>query len=221
MKKVIIVCFIMVASSITGKAQYFVAGELGFGLSNGKRSEGGVTEDSPSSTSFNFSPALGYWLNDKIAVGAGAAIGVLISSQKKTDPLNPEKEIEFKQNTPNWGVSAFCRNKLLGSEKFSFLLQNSIGFYGSSTIEKYGTEKKKTFSGTSLYIQVRPIVSYQLNEKFCLEGVCDFLDLAMYSNTKKNEVTGRKDTYNHINFGVQSTLLNSLTNIRISFLYNF
>ena len=208
----------MAANITAGNAQYFAGGSLGISYSSNATNED--ISYNPSSFSFGFSPCIGYWLNDKIAVGATASIGSSISKSMISDPDNQGMEIELERRTPHWRFSVLNRYKLWEKEKFTLFLSNSIGIDGSSTKEKTGTVTKKTVSTLSFVFVSVPALSYDLTEKFTLETHCDFLSLVISSRTSKS-YTGRKFTNNQLNFNTNSTLFSSLSNISIGFTYKF
>jgi len=210
----------LVAIIAAGNAQFFVEGNIRV-----------VSDSNPSydpniyplnNLSIDITPQAGYWLNDNIAVGTKVSLKQTVSKYLITDPADPNRKIEKKISTPEWGISAFGRYKLWGKEKFSLLVDGSIGIDRSSSKEKTGSANpEKLNTRTKIGISAYPLISYDLNDKFSMVAVCHFLRLDLYSYTVKNENNGEKYRNNHIGFHTQSTIFSSLAGFKIGFIYNF
>jgi|GEM_PF-2038064 len=207
MKKTIIVFIIIVLTSIAVNAQFFIEGSIGLQYINGNNSDG---VKSPSSFSINISPQAGYWLNENIAIGTNATIGISNSIERPNEP-----NIE-KRTYQNWNFSIFGHYKLWGKEKLSLLIETPVGI-GGGTIKE---NTKKIISESVIFIKAFPLVSYDLTEEFSIIAKCDFLSFGFTSNNVKNDV-GYKITNNKFDFNLQSTFFSSLSNIKIGFIYNF
>jgi len=219
MKRVIITIFTLAATIAAVNAQFFTAGGVGISSQNSKIS-GGDSSDNPSSFAFSLSPSVGYWLNDKIAVGTGTFISSSNFKNMISDPDNPDQKIEFERKNPAWGFSVFGRYKLWEKKKFSLLLTSSIGIEQSSMKEKTGTITKETLSMFSIVSVTTPLITYDLTEKFTIQTSCEFLSLVISSETSKSD-TGRKVTANQCKINASPSIFSNLGNISIGFLYNF
>ena len=217
MKRRIVVFIMLATSTFIANAQFFVEWGMGVNYSSQKVSEGGVNKVDPTVFSFSLSPQAGYWLNEKVAVGTSLNIRNNFYKSKSTDPDNPDQEIEVEYKSPGWGISIFCRNKMLETGKFSFLLESSIRMDRSSSKEN----TRKMNSTSSIGIVAAPVILYDLTERCSIKVYCNSLSLSITSNASKDEVTGRKATMNGFRFNTQSTIFDSLTNINIGFIYNF
>ena len=208
MRKIFIVFNLLLSTVFTGHAQFFIEGYLGVVSSNSisDKSEGFEKSNDNDYFRFSVSPKIGYWLNDRMAVG----INVIYASQPiELDRIN------------NWGGSIFSRYKLLGFKKCSILAEGSMGIYGSSRKEKSESLTKKIVSPTSFGINLCPLISYDLTEKFSIISVCDFIGFDFYSGSYKVNGSNRKQKFNLFRFNAESNLFNSLSNIKVGFSYKF
>ena len=128
MKKVFLAVVVMFATVTMSSAQVFVGGGVGFDLTGGKYKGGGASIDKPSGMAFNFTPKVGYYLSDDLAIGL--EVGLVSLSMKTPKELTYSGD-EIKQSIFGWGVSAFARQKLVGDEKISLHLEGSIGIAGA------------------------------------------------------------------------------------------
>ena len=214
MKRVIIVFIALVATTVVSNAQFFIDGDVGVSFDKSS-SEYDNIKNPYSIFSINVSPQFGYWVNDKVAVGARAT---LFSRYQKHMTTNTAGErIERKEWSPEWRFSVFGRYKLWGTEKFSVLGESYILIGGNITKEKIGSaDAEKVSTGSVIGIHVAPIVTYDLSEKFSIKLVCDFLDLGYDFQRTKQEYYNRTVSSSHFAINLQSS-----TSFRIGFIYNF
>jgi len=211
-RKSIVIVVVLMLITATGHAQFFVegGGSIGYSESN--------TFDVLGSKIFTFkvSQKIGYLFNDNIA--AGAMITYTYRSYKdiefNQDDPNLDKEGIYRE--PEWRISVFGRYKLLSKEKFSVLVESSIGFGRSTLIlkdffyDEIGHENIKFFD-------VVPSVSYELSEKFSIFATCDILKLGFTYTSGTNVYNeGKKATACAFGFRTESP-----TFFRMSFLYKF
>ena len=213
--KLTLLFILLAAATVAGNAQYFVEGGFGVDFSGNKES----IDVSPSETSrfsINFLPQVGYRLNDKIAVGIQ---GILSQNNfKRTGSV-------LKDKTSHWQISAFGRYKLWGTEKFSLLLDGSI-YYREIKINRITLAGEQSDSYSRIGIDLVPAAIYNLTEKFSLITRFIFLNMELYSENGKHKgtvdgisVNNKSSAYSFVFSG--STLLTSLGNINIGFIYNF
>ena len=212
MKRVIIVFIAIIAATVVGNAQFFVEGDLG--VSFLKHSYEFDNVQNPSSTlSIDVSPQVGYWMNDKVAVGARVSFTTRHNKSLTTNA--DEQRIEVKNWTPGWSVSVLGRYKFWGSEKFSVLAESYVEIGGNISKERIGSVTKEVNSMSFIGIHVVPIATYDLSEKFSVKAMCDFLNLG-YDFFRVKYENNHKATNSHFGFGLQSS-----TSVRIGFIYNF
>ena len=219
MKKVIIVCVVLIAAVLTSNAQVFVGGGLGVDFNGGKYKGGSVSIDSPSKFSFNFTPKVGFYLNDNFAIG----LEVGLSSTTTKTP----KEIygwsdDRKVSSFGWEVGAFARYNLLGTERLSLLLEGTLGVGGEKSKTKQGSTTQDGDSETMFGISVLPVLQYSLTDRLCLEMSCDFLRWGFLSSTVKDaDDYGLKITTNSFGFGVNSGTLSVISILNLGLIFKF
>ena len=213
MKRVIIVFIMLLVTTVVSNAQFFVDGDLDVTFE--KYSFECENVKTPlSHFTIIVSPQVGYWMNDKVAVGA--RVSFITRHQKAMTTNTEEQRIEIKTWTPGCGFSVFGRYKLWSTEKLSILAESSIGIGGNLTKEKIGSTTEKLNSTSSIAIHLVPMITYDLSEKFSVKAICDFLDLGYDFIRTKYESNNRKSTFSRLGFGLQSS-----TYVRIGFIYNF
>ena len=211
MKNLIFTCILITTAVITANAQFFVEGSVGLSYSN--------TENlnDVSSSSFNISPRVGYWLNDNFAVG----INPIVSGKKNNNIYNNEISIDMEYKTRDWYFSVFGRYKLWGTEKLSLLVETPVG-YGISTLKYTSGEITVIEESISrISVSVLPLASYKLSERFNIVTRCNFFSFDFSSFNTKDKKRGGITTINNFNFNAKSSLFDSLGNISIGFMYNF
>ncbi len=170
MKKILIVASIVLFGTITVKAQEeskttaSSAGE-GFTLADifvsGTISFGTEKENNIDSNSFNFSPQLGYFIDDYFAIGA--RLGYVSSKTEAPSNIDPNATVEDTTTTLNLGV--FGRYYFTPINKFSFFGELATGILNSTReVGQTNTKQNGFFVGAS------PGINYFLSHNFAIEA---------------------------------------------------
>ena len=139
--------------------------------------------------------------------------------------LDPDTgdEVQLVRRAPEWSFAVFSRYKLLGFKKITFLVESSA----------YVSEKKRMDNSTSLSVykfndsehtigvNILPLVTYDISDKWSFIAAGDFLSLDLSSKTERNMDTGFVAKRNHFGFTGQSTLFSRVPEIRIGVIYHF
>ena len=217
---------LLAAITAAGNAQFFVEGSASVDF---KRTEatyygygiGLPMNPSPvSNVSFVISPLVGYRLNDNIEVGVKVEIARKNNRQTYDDPDNPGSRIVSEYRERGWNFSVFDRYKLWGTEKLSMLVECSIFFSEHITEEQIRSITKKIEYRSSMGINLVPLATYDISNKFSLITRFYFLGLTLDTLIVKNEETGMKNRYNDFMFHAVSSS-NPLSGLRIGFIYHF
>ena len=218
--KIIIILILLTITTMVANAQYFIEGSVG--VRHDDNSYYSVNHhSSPDFFLFNVLPQVGYCLNDNIAVGTKLSFTYGMRKDMIIDPDDSNQEIERKTKTPEWRFAIFGRYKLWGTGKLSLLIETPVGVGGSIRKEQTGTITKKTHSESIVFINTFPAIIYDLTDKFSLITAFNFLSLDLSFYSMKLEDTGTKHKGSYFNFNTQSTIFNSLSGIKIGFIYNF
>jgi len=199
-KKISLVMLVAVLTAGFANAQQlFVGGGLGLDMGGGKSTFSGVSTDFPKSMSFSFTPKVGYYLSDDLAVGA--QIGFTSMSVKEEIP-NVGTD---KYSLSGWEVGAFARYKVAGPDKLSLLLEASLGVGGGKEKFTSGGTTNEGDPISTFAIGVLPVLSYSLTDKLSIEASCDLLRFGFSSTTIK-DLTNSNDkiTFTDFGFGVNS-----------------
>ena len=219
MKKVFITCAVLIAAVFTSNAQVFVGGGVGLDFGGGKVKSGSSSQDLPSLFAIEFSPKVGFYLNDDFAVGLEVGFINMTAKQKGNSS-------DLKVSAIGWGVSAFARHNVLGGEKLSLLLEGSIGVGGAKSKYTYGSSTSEGDPMFTFGIGVLPVLSYSLTDRLNIEVSCDFLRLGFQSVTEKdNDDKSYKETYYNFGFGVNTNGYNfeleSIPLLKVGVIFKF
>ena len=220
MKKFCIVFIMLITTIVVGNAQFFIEGGFRVSYSDSKNTGSDIIYDL-SSFSFSASPKIGYWLNDRMAVGANIFYSETIINNNTSNLNDPAQVIKSKKILPQYGFSIFGRYELYRIRRFAVLTEGDMSISIGNTKEKLESITRKTESTSSISLGVVPLISYDLTDKFSLITTCNFMRLHFHSDTSKNEVTGSKVTSDFFDFDTHSNIFNSLSDISISFSYKF
>ena len=220
MKRVVCIIMIFAAITVAANAQFFVEGSVSAGYNAG-RSLFYTVFDTPTNIFFHASPLAGYQLNEKIGVGTKASIVRVKEKIMRIDP-NTGNEVELIRRAPEWSLAIFCRYKLLGSKKISFLVESSVYVSENKLIDKsIASIYKANETVSTIGINMLPLVTYDLSDKFSIIAAGDLLSLDLSSKTEKNKNNGFVIKRNHFGFSGKSTMFKYLPDIRIGFVYHF
>ena len=221
MKKVFIVCIALFTAVVAGHAQFFIEGNVGVSSSEDKITVGKITHNRSSDLFFSVSPKAGYWLNERIAVGIGLSYIGQAADNQIISQNNPEQETGVKGTHSLFGFSVFGRYQLYRMQKFSVLVECAVDMSGGGNKNTSESVTKKTQSETLFGINVFPLLSYDLTDRFSLITTCDFLSLGFNSHTVKSEESDLKMTANNWGLNAQSSVFDNLSDISIGFIYKF
>jgi hypothetical protein len=192
MRKTILVMLVSVLCTGFVNAQVYLGGALGVNTGTTKPEVG----DKTTTTSFSFSPEVGYSFSPKFDIGIALAI-----SNLKTKFGNNEN----KSNA--WGVAPYARLSVVEFGKFSVWGQGIL-FVGGG--------KENNQKATSFGLTVQPVLKYNLSDHFSLLANLNFLNLG-FSQTKIKDVS----TTTNFGFGVDAGNVATLGAITVGFVYKF
>ncbi|MDR2148995.1 MAG: outer membrane beta-barrel protein [Tannerella sp.] len=217
-KQSLLILVISMMTVASGYAQFFVEGSMSVNQIGYERKYAVEEEtDLGKTVSFGLSPKVGYWFNDRVAAGISASYEISDETSKVLDQEDQAK----KRNMPSIGISVFSRYKFFQIKKIAVLAEGSVGSNWRRDKMKEGSDIRIDQSSTSLYINVRPLLTYDLTDKYSLETICDFAGLIFNATSTKDELTGNKYKTNNFRFNTGSTLISSLGNISIGLIYKF
>jgi opacity protein-like surface antigen len=202
-----------------GSGSLMLGGSLGFSSTGGgetKVTPGGggasVTNDLTGVTNWNFSPTIGYFLNDNLALGLRLGLGGRNRGQFTTiDGKTTENVSSF-----DLGVELFGRYyKELGSS-FYFFVDGGLGFTSASWTNKTqdGLDKLKDGDKNSLStisLNVAPGVAFFPSEKWGIDLTLNRLvGFNMNSNSIEAATGGAKSEKSTTDFGIGAGFMPTL-----------
>ena len=228
-KKVSILFVALVATILSGKSQVFVGGNMGFSSDGGKiETTGSADIVKPSEFSFSFRPFVGYQITDDFS--AGVKIGFNTESEKWQVPeTSGFGTVERKESDFLWDFGVFGRYSVWQHNKFSVLLEASLGIGGGTVGKVSGPNPNDGASVFGFSFAVVPGVSYNLNDRLSLETWLNVMRFSFNSTTITTKYTGStsptetKDTTNGFNFGVNEPWVpwNIFTTFNVGLVFKF
>jgi hypothetical protein len=202
MKKVLMMSALFISALTFGqleKGSEFVSGSAGFSSQGGEFDNGTSTTDSPTYSTFNVSPAGGYFVADGLAVG----LSLGFSGTKWNDDAN-----DSKSKTSSFGLSVFAKKYKSIADKFYLFGQANVGFgSGKSETENNGTtvDGPKT---NSIFFGLAPGAEYFFSEHISMS--CSVGALSFISSTETEEVGGteQKDKDTQFDFNLDLSAVN-------------
>jgi len=153
----------------------FVEGSLGFSSTNNKNLD-------TKSNTFNFTPKVGYFLNDDLAVGVQLDFGTAKSSTSGTDT----------SKNSNIGIGAFGRYYFLDlGKRFKTYTELGVGY---NTLDDKISDVKVNSIGAGLDLGLNYFVTENIALTFGLDNVLAY-------SSSKVDVSGAKAT-NSFEFGI-------------------
>ncbi|MDR2584762.1 MAG: hypothetical protein LBC84_00850 [Prevotellaceae bacterium] len=196
MKKLFFVTFCVAIAAISASAQIYAGGSVGidFGANNGQSSKG------PSYSSLFLSPMAGYYMSDKLSVGAELTLGIGSSNSRG------EGNKHIKRSTI-WGFAPFARYTLLEAGKLAILGECRLGLNGASTKSGYSGELNKGASIFEFGIYAMPVLTFGITNKLSLEARTGLARFGFgISTTKYSSSSKATDTF--FGIGINSSRLN-------------
>jgi outer membrane protein len=196
MKKAVSVIVFAVITAVSAQAQVFIGGSVGADYTGGKTKNGSSSTDRPSTFSLEFSPRVGYYLNDRFAAGLDVGFEHTIN--------NNRADTETKNFTTKFGVGAFGRYHAVEADRLTFILEGTLGWATGRQKTKTGSNSTEGDPINTVGLFVYPVLSYSLTDRLSLEAYSDFLRLGFGMMTIKNEDVDRKTTTNYFGVGANS-----------------
>ncbi len=195
MKKSLLIVLLVVFAGVSANAQLFIGGGIGINVNS---------TDNTSEFGFNLFPEVGYSLNDRFDIGIDVGFG--INSQKQ-EVLT----LITKTTTTNWSIAPYARYAVFQYKKFSILGKGSLMVFGNGTKTKTGDATPVRDSSTGFGIEILPMLTYDLTQKFTLYTELNFLTLGLSTSRGVTSFRLGADADNLVNVG----------DIRIGFFYKF
>jgi opacity protein-like surface antigen len=196
---------------ICSSAQIFAGGGLGLSTSGGAVKNGNVTTDKTSTLSFDLSPKIGKFFNEKVAAGAGMD---LFFSRTK----NPGN-VDVITTSAGFGFAPFVRYYAVRFSKFSVFGEGTLDLLFSKSSTKTGNTNTDGPKTNAISIGIVPGLSYDLSEKFSLETSLDFMQLGFRNTT---QVSGNSnDRTSNFAIGAGLNDIATLGQITIGAIYKF
>jgi hypothetical protein len=176
------------------KGNIFLGGSVNLNAGSSNTKVNGDKTDGPKTFSFNVSPAVGYFLSDKIM--AGIKLGYTTNSTKTTD----NSDNTFTELSNTIGVGLFARYYIVPIEKMGFFFEANVGTgFGSSAVKVNGdkTDGPSTFS---LNAGISPGIAIFVSNRVALEAQYGFLGYNSFSTKSDNGGVDVKQ--NSSNFGL-------------------
>jgi len=182
MKKFIVLLMALTAAGYLqaqpSAGNLFVGGSVGFSTSIDKTKSGGTTHKDATTLNITVLPMAGYFLSDRIAVGARLGVDAEITKR-------PDNVLEKSTNT-SFVINPFGRYYLI-SDKGGLFAEASVMVAPGSTKNHF--ENTTTKSNTMFFsVGVAPGVYYYITEKLALEAKFGWLGFETNVSESGNDV---------------------------------
>lgn len=180
-KKLILIVLGAVLTAGIAKAQLFLGGTIGLDSESGSTTVGTTTQNDPSAMTINFSPMVGFMLNNDF--GIGARLGIVNSSTSR-EVSEGDKVETAKSSELEWSFGAFARYRTLKGDRLSMFLEGGMGILGGSGSSTYKATTTDLGSTFGFKLDVCPVLSYEFSNTFSVEVSSGLLRLGFVSKTK-------------------------------------
>ncbi len=209
MKKSIVAMAALLMAATAVNAQIYLGGSVGFGSTSIKPETG----DKGTSSNWNITPTVGYYLNDRFDIGLDLNLGSTTDKTPITGSTN-----EVKLTSSPWKVTPFARYSFFQVGKFEAIAKLAVDFGGGKTEREYSTTPDANTSTkyTKWGINLSPVLAWSLTDNVVLYTTSDILTLG-YNSTKV------KDGDKTSSFGLKANAggVANTSNIQIGFIYKF
>jgi len=183
---------------------------------------------------FLIAPKVGYYFNEKLAVGCIIAIG---PDFIKASGKDLTRENKYRTYSVNWSVSPFVRYSVFTYKKFFVALEGRTGVGGSHSFWKYENLKtKKGFTTIAIgVINITPVLGFNLTDHLQIEAGLHFLNVGYNIDIVKGKeyhvsyseseiVIGerkRNATTHDVNIGFNSSSILVVSQLKFGVIYKF
>ncbi len=210
MRKNLLITALFLVGFTTVNAQLFVGGGVSY-TSNNKTEEQRGKEYTTETRSFILSPRLGYFLNDKVAIGISLS-----------QIFSKTTEIEQGTATSNGNltlIAPFARYYFAKVDKFSFFAEGQLGLGFGSNEVKYENNSPSKYKLSLSSFSVTPAVSYSFSNNFELETYINIFNISY--EKQKSTLEDSNPEYSETNTDFKIGAGSNLGAITISAIYKF
>jgi len=175
-------------------SQYYAFGAFNY---SALKTKNGTNENFSTNREFEFSPGIGYYINDRWDIGLELGVRRFLCQYETETNL-----VELKTTT--WNFAPFTCCVLIQWGKLALSGRSSL-FFESDFNENY------LLTG----IQIVPFFEYSLNDKITLLTDLNFLGGGYYYGNILN------NKFSNFYLGFDSDNILTLSDIRVGFIYNF
>jgi hypothetical protein len=190
-RTVLLSLFILLFAAFQSNAQVFVGGGFGINTGKSKSTYGSTTSNGDKTLDLNFTPKVGFFLGENLAIGTGFGIGL----SKATTPADASETGEEEvYKTTSWAFAPFVRYYFARAGEFSFFGEGAVAIGGGKSKHTVGSTTNEGPKLFTVVVGVAPCMSYNLSKKVALEASIGSIGYA--SATSKQTYGGEdyKDT---------------------------
>jgi hypothetical protein len=222
MKKIMIL-FAITVMAVNVNAQWFLGGEVGI---NANVAEPPKNQDAGKEylVGFIVAPKMGYYFNEKLALGLEASFGV--SFVNRTEYYQyPDGYYGAYLNDAtliNWRIAPFLRHSVFTHKKFTLILEGNIGV-GGTHINNYSSSQRTSSVISVGVLNIAPVLCYKFTEKFQLEAALNFLNIGYNIDViTSGEGTEKQTALLHdLNIGFNTKSIFVMSQLSIGVIYKF
>ena len=229
MKKFFIL-FVVIFLAVNANAQWFLGGSIGFNVNVEGSKDSESFTPYKSEIGFTVAPKLGYYFNEKLALGIDLAIGPKFVNGTRTVIFYPpygypsEKQVSYQGTFVHWRATPFLRYSVFTYKKFALMLEGSVGVGGEHAtleFENNLTEKSATI-GIGI-LNIKPVLGFKLTDHLQFEAVLNFLNIGynLDINIMGEGVDKNTDLKHDLNIGFNAKSILVMSQLTIGMIYKF
>ncbi len=209
MKKTIVAMAALVMAATAVNAQVYLGGSVGLST----RSTKPEASDKTTTTTWNLSPTVGYYLNDRFDIGLDLTLG---SNTQKFPATNVSARRELVNNS--WSVTPFARYSFFRVGKFEAIAKLGIHAGGGKEETKFpeSPDGNTSTQYTAWGINLSPVLAWSLTDHVVIYTTSDYLTLG-YNSYKLKDIS----TVNRFGLNADAGNVVNTGNIQLGFIYKF
>jgi hypothetical protein len=211
MKKLTVIISLVLISTLYGKSQFLIGGNVSFDGQGGKTVINDNTTKMTSTFSFDLSPQIGYRISEKMDIGAYLSLGY-----NHTDNNEDPALIE---NRSFLGVRPFLRYYAFTLNKFSVYGEATLPFTYYISKSHQGDTEFDDVKTVNLGVAAYPGMSYRISERVELTALIKLFTLGVSQSIEKTD--DQKESFAQFHFGVDMDNIFTTGSINVGVIYRF
>ena len=184
---------VAVAFAQPAKGDLLLGGALNFDMGASKVKVGSTTAKGPKTMGVGITPKIGYFLSDKVVIGANLGFGLNSTTDKSTPTT-------VKNSALTYGGGVFARYYIVPTERMAFFFEGGVNVMAGSSKSKAGNVTVDGPKTLGIGAGITPGIAVYVSKRVALEANYGFL--GYNTNTSTTEAGGVKTKSTSGGFGL-------------------